>query len=478
MEIRDRIFIDGRWVKPSSDDLIDVIDSDTEEIFAKVARGTAADANRAVEAAKTAFESWARTSADERGKYLLRINEGILARMNEMSETISKEVGTPLGLSQFIQVSIPASTFSDMSTRASGYEFEETIGNSRVVKEPRGVVAAITPWNYPLHQIAAKVAPALLAGCTIVLKPADLAPVNAYILADIIEEVGLPAGVFNLVTGPGPEIGEAMVTHLDTDMISFTGSTVVGSRIAELAAKDIKRVALELGGKSATVLLEDVFDGGELQAKAISDALFWCYLNSGQTCIAQTRLLVPRSKLSEIEDRVAEETAGYTIGSPFEPTNRVGPLVSKKQQDRVKEYIRIGKEEGAKLLTGGDEMPEHLDRGYYVKPTVFSEVDQNMRIAQEEIFGPVLSVIAYNNERDAIDIANNSSYGLSGSVWSSDNDHAIEIAKQIRTGQVEINGGMFNPTAPFGGYKKSGYGRELGKYGLEDFLEIKSLQLP
>jgi acyl-CoA reductase-like NAD-dependent aldehyde dehydrogenase len=478
MEIRDRLFIDGSWVKPSGDELIDVIDSDTEEVFAKVPRGTSQDANRAVEAARAAFDSWAATSADERGKYLLRINEGIMARMNQLSETISKEVGTPLGFSQFIQVSIPATTFSDMSTRATDYEFEETIGNSLVVKEPRGVVAAITPWNYPLHQIAAKVAPALLAGCTVVLKPADLAPVNAYILADIMEEVGLPAGVFNLVTGPGTEIGEAMVKHPDVDMISFTGSTPVGSRIAQLAANDIKRVALELGGKSATVLLDDVFDGAELEAKAISDALFWCYLNSGQTCIAQTRLLVPKAKLSEVEDRVAEETAGYAIGSPFDPANRVGPLVSKKQQERVRDYIRIGKDEGAKLLTGGDEMPDHLEKGYYVKPTVFTEVDQNMRIAQEEIFGPVLSIIAYDNEKDAIEIANNSSYGLSGSVWSSDNDHAIKVAKQIRTGQVEVNGGMFNPTAPFGGYKKSGYGRELGKYGLEDFLEIKSLQLP
>ncbi len=467
MEIRDRLFIDGSWVKPSGDELIDVIDSDTEEVFAKVPRGTSQDANRAVEAARAAFDSWAATSADERGKYLLRINEGIMARMNQLSETISKEVGTPLGFSQFIQVSIPATTFSDMSTRATDYEFEETIGNSLVVKEPRGVVAAITPWNYPLHQIAAKVAPALLAGCTVVLKPADLAPVNAYILADIMEEVGLPAGVFNLVTGPGTEIGEAMVKHPDVDMISFTGSTPVGSR-----------VALELGGKSATVLLDDVFDGAELEAKAISDALFWCYLNSGQTCIAQTRLLVPKAKLSEVEDRVAEETAGYAIGSPFDPANRVGPLVFKKQQERVRDYIRIGKDEGAKLLTGGDEMPDHLEKGYYVKPTVFTEVDQNMRIAQEEIFGPVLSIIAYDNEKDAIEIANNSSYGLSGSVWSSDNDHAIKVAKQIRTGQVEVNGGMFNPTAPFGGYKKSGYGRELGKYGLEDFLEIKSLQLP
>ena len=477
VEVRDKIFVDGSWIKPSGDQLTDVIDSTTEEVFAKVAKATAADANKAVAAAREAFKSWSQTSPDERGKYLSRINEGISARMSQLSEIISKEVGTPLGLSQFIQVGVPASTFADMANRANEYEFEERIGNSLVVKEPRGVVAAITPWNYPLHQIAAKVAPALLAGCTVVLKPADLAPLNAYLLADVMEEVGLPSGVFNLVTGPGTEIGEALVSNPEVDMISFTGSTSVGSHIAQLAAKDIKRVALELGGKSATVILEDVFNSDETIAKAVSGGLFMCYLNSGQTCIAQTRMLVPKAKLAEIEERVAAETATYTVGSPFDAMTRVGPLVSKKQQESVREYIRIAKDEGAQLLTGGEETPDGLDKGYFVKPTVFTGVEQNMRIAQEEVFGPVLSIISYENEKEAIEIANNSSYGLSGAVWSSDNDHAVKVAKQIRTGQVEVNGGMFNPTAPFGGYKKSGYGRELGKYGLEDFLEIKSMQL-
>jgi aldehyde dehydrogenase (NAD+) len=472
MEIRDKLFINGSWVAPSSDKLVDVVDSATEEVFAKVASGTKQDADKAIEAAAKAFEEWSRTSKEERSKYLTRINEGIQARASDIASTISKEVGTPFTLSQMIQVGLPTASFSSMADLINQVELEETIGNSLVLKEPVGVVAAITPWNYPLHQIAAKVAPALAAGCTVVLKPAGLAPVNAFYLADIIEEVGLPPGVFNLVSGPGSEIGEALAGHPLVDMISFTGSTEVGRRIGEIAAQQIKRVSLELGGKSATVILEDA----DL-SKAISGGLFMCYLNSGQTCVAQTRMVVPRSKLSEIEDRVVSETAGYTVGNPFEPMTRVGPMVSRSQAERVKEYITIGQNEGAKLIAGGKENPEGLDKGFYVKPTVFSEVNPKSKIAQEEIFGPVLSIIPYDSEKEAIEIANDSIYGLSGAVWSGDKDRAIEVAKRIRTGQVEINGGMFNPNAPFGGYKQSGKGRELGKYGLEEFFEIKSLQL-
>ncbi len=472
MEIRDKIYIDGSWVTPGTSEMIDVINSGDEEVFAKVARGSAQDVDKAVSAARNAFESWSRTSIDERTKYLSRINEGIVARMMDIATVISKEVGTPFMLSQLIQVGLPQTTFASMEQVAKEVEFEDHIGNSLILKEAVGVVAAITPWNYPLHQIAAKVAPALLAGCTVVLKPAELAPINAFMLADIIDEVGLPPGVFNLVNGPGTEIGEAMVKSPGIDMISFTGSTEVGKKIGALAAQDIKRVALELGGKSATVILEDAN-----LSSAISGGLFMCYLNSGQTCIAQTRMLVHRSKLQEVEERVAAETATYTVGDPFDAMTRVGPLVSAKQRDRVKEYIKIGESEGAKIVTGGAENPEGLDKGFYVKPTVFTNVNNSMRIAQEEIFGPVLSIIPFDSEEEAIKIANDSPYGLSGAVWAGDKDHAIEVAKQIRTGQVEVNGGAFNALAPFGGYKKSGHGRELGKYGVEDFLEIKSLQL-
>ncbi len=472
MEIRDKIYIDGSWVTPGTSEMIDVINSGDEEVFAKVARGSSQDVDKAVSAARNAFESWSRTSIDERTKYLSRINEGIVARMMDIATVISKEVGTPFMLSQLIQVGLPQTTFASMEQVAKEVEFEDHIGNSLILKEAVGVVAAITPWNYPLHQIAAKVAPALLAGCTVVLKPAELAPINAFMLADIIDEVGLPPGVFNLVNGPGTEIGEAMVKSPGIDMISFTGSTEVGKKIGALAAQDIKRVALELGGKSATVILEDAN-----LSSAISGGLFMCYLNSGQTCIAQTRMLVHRSKLQEVEERVAAETATYTVGDPFDAMTRVGPLVSAKQRDRVKEYIKIGESEGAKIVTGGAENPEGLDKGFYVKPTVFTNVNNSMRIAQEEIFGPVLSIIPFDSEEEAIKIANDSPYGLSGAVWAGDKDHAIEVAKQIRTGQVEVNGGAFNALAPFGGYKKSGHGRELGKYGVEDFLEIKSLQL-
>lgn len=472
MEVRDRIYIDGSWVKPSSDKLTEVFNSADEEVFAKVAVATKEDADKAVQAAKRAFKDWSNTSRDERSKYLAKITEGLQARSQEIANVIAKEVGTPVMLSQLIQVGLPTTSFSSMSELITQIQVEEKINNSLVIKQPRGVVAAITPWNYPLHQIAAKVAPALAAGCTVVLKPAGLAPVDAYILTEIVDEAGLPPGVFNLVPGSGKEIGEALASHPDVDFISFTGSTEVGSRIAELAAKTIKRVALELGGKSATVILEDA----DL-SKAVSGGLFMCYLNSGQTCVAQTRMVVPKSKLAEIEERVVAETQTYTVGDPFDPATRVGPMVSRSQAERVKDYIRIGQEEGAKLIAGGVENPEGLSKGYYVQPTVFTNVNNKMRIAQEEIFGPVLSIIPYENEQEAIEIANDSIYGLSGAVWSGDQEKAIEVAKKIRTGQVEINGGMFNPLAPFGGFKQSGYGRELGKYGLEEFFEIQSLQL-
>ena len=341
-----------------------------------------------------------------------------------------------------------------------------------IVREPVGVVGAITPWNYPLHQIAAKVAPALAAGCTVVLKPSQVAPLNAALLADVVDEAGLPAGVFNLVTGRGSVIGEALARHPDVDMISFTGSTEAGRRVSEAAAGTIKRVALELGGKSPNVILEDA----NLE-QAITDGVSKCFLNSGQTCSALTRMLVPRSRLAEAEQIAAAVAEQFKPGDPFESGTMLGPLVSEGQRKLVRDYITKGTAEGAKLVTGGVEPPQGLEQGYFVRPTVFSDVTPEMTIAQEEIFGPVLAIMPYEDDEDAVRIANDSVYGLAGGVWSADEERAKRIARRIRTGQVEINGGAFNPLAPFGGYKQSGYGRELGRFGLEEFLQIKSLQL-
>jgi acyl-CoA reductase-like NAD-dependent aldehyde dehydrogenase len=341
-----------------------------------------------------------------------------------------------------------------------------------IVREPIGVVGAITPWNYPLHQIAAKVAPALAAGCTVVLKPSEVAPLNAFVLAEVFDEVGLPAGVFNLVTGLGPVVGEAIAAHRDVDMVSFTGSTRAGRRVAEVAAATVKRVALELGGKSANVILS----GADLD-KAVPDGVNKCYMNSGQTCSALTRMLVPRDKLAEVEALATEAAEGWTAGDPFDKATRLGPLISAVQRDRVRGYIQRGEDEGARLLTGGAEAPDGLDHGFFVRPTVFSDVTRDMTIAREEIFGPVLSIIPYDTEEEAIDIANDTDYGLAGGVWAEDADHANRVARKLRTGQVEVNGGGFNPNAPFGGYKQSGNGREYGNFGFEEFLEVKSLQL-
>jgi betaine-aldehyde dehydrogenase len=379
----------------------------------------------------------------------------------------------PLKLSARIQVALPIANFANYAKLAKEFSFEQKVGNSLVVREPVGVVGAITPWNYPLHQITLKVAPALAAGCTVVLKPSEVAPLNAFVLAEVIETAGLPRGVFNLVTGTGPKAGEALVKHPGVDMISFTGSTRAGKRISELASPSVKRVALELGGKSASVILEDA----DL-ATAVKGTLNNCYLNSGQTCTALTRMLVPQSKYEEAAKMAAELAKSFTVGDPLAESTRLGPLTSLTQLERVRGYIKKGLEEGAELLAGGAEPPEGAPAGgYYVRPTVFGKVRNEMTIAQEEIFGPVLSIIAYKDEEDAIRIANDTPYGLAGAVWSKDDAHAQRVARRIRAGQVDVNGGAFNINAPFGGFKQSGHGREAGVYGLEEFLEYKSLQL-
>ena len=378
----------------------------------------------------------------------------------------------PINLSTMIQAGLPIMTFGSMGQLLDTFPFEEQVGNSLIVREPVGVVGAITPWNYPLHQIAAKAAPAMAAGCTVVLKPSEVAPLNAFILAEVIDEAGLPPGVFNLVAGTGPVVGEAIAAHPDVDMVSFTGSTRAGRRVSELASRTVKRVALELGGKSPNVILEDADLG-----QAVPDGVAKAFLNSGQTCSALTRMIVPRDKLPEVEQLAVQAAETYTPGDPFSGDTRLGPLVSATQRERVRGYIQKGIDEGAKLLTGGVDAPEGLDKGYFVRPTVFSEVDPDSTIAQEEIFGPVLSIIPFDNEAEAVEIANNTVYGLAGGVWSGDADRAKGVARQLRTGQVEVNGGSFNAMAPFGGYKQSGHGRELGKFGLEEYLEVKSLQL-
>ncbi|MGH9006120.1 MAG: aldehyde dehydrogenase family protein [Acidimicrobiales bacterium] len=471
MEVRDKIYIDGAWVSSTGKGTLEVFDSNTEEVIGTIPEGTAEDVERAVAAAAAAFEEWSGKSHEERSKLLARASEALAARTDEIAETISKEVGMPLSLSKIVQVGLPTGVFADMAGKIADFQWETEVGNSLIVREPIGVVGAITPWNYPLYQIALKVAPALAAGCTVVLKPSEVAPLNAFALADVLHDVGLPPGVFNLVTGLGNVVGEAIAAHPNVDMVSFTGSTRAGKRVMTLAAETVKKVALELGGKSANIILEDA----DLDA-AIPAGLFACYMNSGQTCSALTRMLVPRSRLAEVEEKAKASAEGFAPGNSLEPTTLLGPLASAIQRDRVRGYIEKGINEGAKLVTGGAEAPEGLEEGYFVRPTVFSDVRTDMTIAQEEIFGPVLSIIPYDSEEEAIAIANDSIYGLSGGVWSSDAAHAEKVARKIRTGQVDINGGAFNPVAPFGGYKQSGIGRERGEFGFEEFLETKSLQ--
>jgi acyl-CoA reductase-like NAD-dependent aldehyde dehydrogenase len=473
----DKIYIDGAWVPSTGKGSIDVYDSTDGSVIGRIPEGTADDVDKAAKAARAAFDAWSQTSNEERAKFCTRIAEGLGARMDEIATVVTREAGMPKWLSQIVQAGLPINSFNSAAALAESYEYESTVGNSLVVREPVGVVGCITPWNYPLHQIAAKVAYAMAAGCTVVLKPSEVAPLDAYILAEVIHDTGLPAGVFNMVTGTGPAVGEAIASHPEVDMVSFTGSTRAGKRVAEVASQSLKRVALELGGKSANVLLDDLSD--EDFEKYVRDGVGKAYLNQGQTCTALTRMLVPRSKLAEAERIAADEVqAKFQPADPFGDFVMMGPLSSKAQVDRVNGYIQKGIDEGAKLVVGGVGKPEGVNPdGFYVQPTVFSEVDNSMTIAQEEIFGPVLSIIAYDDEDDAVRIANDTPYGLSGGVQGGDAERAKAVARRIRTGQIEVNGGAFNPNAPFGGYKNSGYGREYGEFGFEEFLEVKSMQL-
>ncbi len=475
MQEHDKIYIDGAWVSSAGTGTIDVYDSTNGEVFGRIPNGNAADVDAAATAARAAFADWSAKSSEERAKYCTRIAEGLGARMDEIATVVTREAGMPKWLSLLVQAGLPINSFNTAAALAESYEYETTVGNSLVVKEPVGVVGCITPWNYPLHQIAAKVAYAIAAGCTVVLKPSEIAPLDAFILAEVINDAGLPAGVFNLVTGTGAEVGQAIATHPRIDMVSFTGSTRAGKAVAAAASGNLKRVALELGGKSANILLDDLDDAAF--ETAVRDGVGKAYLNSGQTCTALTRMLVPAGRLADAERLAADEVeTKFQPQDPFADFAMLGPLSSQAQVDRVTGYIQKGIDEGAKLVTGGPERPEGLEAGYFVKPTVFSEVRNDMTIAQEEIFGPVLSILPYDTEDDAVRIANDSPYGLSGGVWSADVDRAKGVARRIRTGQIEVNGGAFNPNAPFGGYKQSGYGREYGTQGFEEFLETKSMQ--
>lgn len=467
-----KTFINGRWQPSSAGLTTPVVDSFSEQPFAQVGCSSAADVDHAVLAARAAFAAWSTRAPAERIAAVRRIALALKERTERLTETISREVGMPRKLASRIQVGAPINAWSAYADLAETWAWEQPLGHSLVLQAPVGVVACITPWNYPLHQITGKVAPALLAGCTVVLKPSELAPLAAWILAEAIEAADLPAGVFNFVHGTGAEIGEELVRHAQVDMISFTGSTRAGRRIGQLAGEQVKRVALELGGKSAAIVLPSADLGAACKASLAS-----CYLNSGQTCSAITRLLVPRQQHGEAAARLVEMAAAYRMGDPADPATRLGPLASDNQRQRVRQMLRQAIAEGAQLLCGGPDAPVP-DSGFFVAPTVLGQVKPTMALAQEEVFGPVLALMAYDDTDEALAIANGTAYGLAGAVWAGSSAEALAVARRMRCGQVDVNGAPFNPGAPFGGFKQSGIGRENGRFGIEEFVEPIAIQLP
>ena len=473
MIVRDALYVGGAWVRPEGDGVIEVVNAATEEVMATVPDCGLGDVDRAVAAARAAFDGWSRTPVDERAAAVERLGAGLSARVPEVGALVAQEVGMPLSMATVIQGALPAMVMSSYGPIVRDADIEERVGSSLVVREAAGVVAAVTPWNYPLHQAVAKVAPAVAAGCTVVLKPSEVAPLSAFLLAEVAEEAGLPPGVLNVVTGRGPAAGEALVAHPDVDVVSFTGSTAAGRQVAALAAATVKRVTLELGGKSPAVVLDDA----DL-ADAVGAAVRQSMLNSGQTCIAWSRLLVPRHLCEEAAELAAEVASSYVLGDPLDPATTMGPLATAAQRERVRAAIRSGTDEGASLVAGGPDQPDGLGRGWFVRPTVLAGVDNRMQVAREEVFGPVVAVLGYDGEDEAVRLANDSVYGLHAGVFSGDRERALRVARRLRAGQVDVNGGGFNLLAPFGGFKQSGYGRELGRHGLEAYLEVKSLQLP
>ncbi|HEX6872358.1 MAG TPA: aldehyde dehydrogenase family protein [Micromonosporaceae bacterium] len=471
MDHVDALYLGGGWVAPASSRRIEVENPATEEMVAQVPEAVADDVDHAVAAARDGLDRWSGLSRADRAEHLAELHRVLRTRAGELAALITTEMGAPATVAANIQVDLPLRVLQSYIDMLREPEEPVRIANSLVYQEPVGVVAAITPWNYPLHQAMAKVAAAMAAGCTVVHKPSELAPLSAYLLAEAADQAGLPAGCYNLVPGLGPVAGEVLVSHPQVDMISFTGSTAAGRRIGVLAAQGVKRVALELGGKSANVALLDA----DLTA-AVKVGVANCLLNSGQTCTAWTRLVVPAQRQEEAVDLAVAAMARYRPGDPTDPATRLGPLVSAAQRDRVLGYLAKGEAEGARLVVDGRvDLPE---RGYYLGPTLFAGVDPGATIAQEEIFGPVLSIIPYADEADALRIANATRYGLAGSVWSADLDRAIAFARRMRTGQVDINGAKFNHLAPFGGYRESGHGRELGPFGYAEFCQLKSIQTP
>lgn len=472
MNTHDSFFINGQWERAGAGhERLAVINPATEEEIDTVALARAEDVDRAVEAAAAAFPAWSSSETATRASQLSAIADAIERRSNELAALITSEVGTTTGLSQAVQVGWTVQYFRDAVEALKGLAFEEPYGPSAILRrEPVGVVAAITPWNYPLMQTAAKIAPALAAGCTVVLKPSEVAPLSLYVLGEIARETGLPAGVINIVTGTGPGAGEHLVRHPKVRAISFTGSTRAGTRIGSLAAEDVKRVTLELGGKSAAIVLP----GGDL-SQAVRRTVNDSFANSGQKCVAHTRLLVHKDQLAEAERLAVETTLEQVVGDPSDPAVTVGPLVSSAQLERVRDHINRAIESGAQLLVGGAEAPPGLHRGYFVSPTVFSKVTPDMPLAQEEVFGPVLAILAYETIDEAIDLANDSEYGLGGGVWAETREAGISVARRMNTGQVSVNGAIPSADLPFGGFKKSGIGREGGIHAIEEYLELKAI---
>ena len=465
------LFIDGRWQTPSGQGIAEVINPATEEVTGRVPLGDERDVDNAVAAARRAFGPWSRTPSSVRAGYIRALAQQLRARADEMAAVITTELGMPVQWCRSVQVDGPIIGLEQYIGLAGLMDEVREVGNALVIREAVGVCAFINPWNYPLHQLIGKLAPALAAGCTVVVKPSQETPLHAFLLAQMIEDIGLPAGVFNLVSGPGSKVGEALARHPDVDMVSFTGSTGAGVRVAQAAAPSVKRVCLELGGKSPLLIAEDA-DLAAAVRYGVQDVM----INSGQTCTALTRMLLPASRYAEALELALAETLSLRMGDPLDPQSFLGPMCSAGQRRTVEDYIRLGQSEGARLLCGGDSAP-NFERGHYVHPTLFADVDNRMRIAQEEIFGPVLCLIPYTDEAQAIQIANDSPFGLSSGVWAASSERALQLGRQLRAGQCFLNGAAFNYQAPFGGYKQSGNGREWGEEGLNEFVEVKAIQV-
>jgi len=465
-----KFYIDGAWVDPATPSTLGVVNPATEETFAQISLGSQQDVDRAAKAARRAFATYSEVSVADRLSYLHKIIEGFRARLPELARMMTLEMGAPITFATERQATVALFHFEEAARVLAQYQFEERMGSGIVRREPIGVCGLITPWNWPLNQVASKVAPALATGCTVVLKPSEIAPLSAMLFAEIVHDAGLPAGVFNLVNGDGPTVGEAIAAHPEMDMVSFTGSTAAGVRVAKLAADTVKRVAQELGGKSANIILPDA----DLKA-AVIQGVHACYTNAGQNCQSPTRMLVPRTERDAAFAAARDAVDTIRLGDPLDPATTMGPLVSQAQFEKVQELIQSGLDEGATLVAGGTGRPVELNRGYYVRPTVFGDVTSDMRVAREEIFGPVLSIMSYDTEDDAIEIANDTPFGLASFVQSRNADHARKVANRIRAGRVYLNGAPFDRSLPFGGYKQSGNGREFGVFGFEEFLEVKAL---